>query len=309
MCLPLIRSLGALLLATLMALAVPAHAQGPVTEGQGCPSLAPVERWGKQANPADYMDSNSVFCGDFTGDGKPDAFAVVRFAMGGNNYGQDAVLFENVGGTLRVLRAVPEFFGQPDRATFSTGKVILDMTVMRPNDPRCCPSGKERREVDVATGRHRIATAAPAAASRPVAPRPATPRPAPSSPPAVLPAPRPEVAVRLPMRPGFYGEAPASCAAAARNLSGVLVTPGGFEFPKARVTVAVVTADAGRRGSFTLIERTIDDNGRPRDYASKIRVIDADGFIRLYLNPVNPRAAPVSNSYRFCSPNAPAGWK
>lgn len=297
MCLPLIRSLAALLSLMLMALAVPAHAQAPVAEGQGCPSLAPIERWGKQANPTDYMDSNSVFCGDFTGDGKPDAFAVVRFALGGNNFGQDAVLFENVGGTLRFLRAVPEFYGQPDRATFSRGKVVLDMTVMRPNDPRCCPSGKEKREVDVATGRHRVVTGAAVRPSAVPAPRPAQ-----------SPVQPPVAAAKLPMRPGYYGEAPASCAAAARDLSGMLVTPSGFAFQDIGITVVRITADAGRRGSYTAIERTTDEDGRPRDYASKIRMIDADGFIRTHPDFADPKAPPVSATYRYCSQRAPSGW-
>lgn len=294
----LIRSLAAILLLSPMLVADRASAQPAVTEGQGCPSLAPIERWGKQGNPADYMDSNSVFCGDFTGDGKPDAFAVVRVAMGANNFGQDAVLFQNVGGTLRFLRSVPEFFGQPDRATFSQGKVVLDMTIMRPGDPRCCPSGKERREVDVATGRHRVVTGVTAA--RPTVPPPPRAAQRPAQPPVAV--------AKLPMRPGYYGKAPASCAAAARDLSGMLVTPGGLAFQDIGITVVRITADAGRRGSYTAIERITDENGRPRDYASKIRMIDADGFIRTHLDFGDPKAPPVSANYRYCSAAAPAGW-
>lgn len=130
-----------------------------VAEGVGCPPIGPVARWGS-ANVVDYNNSDIVFCGDFTGDGADDAFAVIRFAMGANNFGQDAVLFQNVGGQLRFLRRVPEFYGTPGAAKFQTGKVTLDMTIMRPEDARCCPSGKELRQVDTTTGRHSALIAA-----------------------------------------------------------------------------------------------------------------------------------------------------
>lgn len=133
-----------------------------VGEGKGCPPTGPVARWGS-ANVADYMADNLIFCGDFTGDGAPDAFAVIRYALGGNNFGQEGVLFQNVGGQLRFLRRVPEFYGTPNSAKFAVGKVTLAMTVMLPTDTRCCPTGKEIREVDATSGRHwRLIDAKPA---------------------------------------------------------------------------------------------------------------------------------------------------
>jgi hypothetical protein len=136
---------------------------GGVAEDVGCPSLGPVARWGA-ANVEEYNGSNSVFCGDFTGDGMPDAFAVIRFALGANNFGQEAVLFQNVGGQLRFMRRVPEFFGTPKAAKFAVGRVTLDITTMLPTDARCCPTGKETRQVDTTTGRHwQLVDAKPAA--------------------------------------------------------------------------------------------------------------------------------------------------
>ena len=136
---------------------------GGVAEDVGCPALGPVARW-SAANVEEYNGSNSVFCGDFTGDGMPDAFAVIRFALGANNFGQEAVLFQNVGGQLRFLRRVPEFFGKPEAAKFAVGRVTLDMTTMLPTDARCCPTGKETRQIDTTTGRHwQLVDAKPAA--------------------------------------------------------------------------------------------------------------------------------------------------
>lgn len=135
---------------------------GAVEDSVGCPSLIGVQKWAA-ANIRNYDGDYSAFCGDFTGDGAKDVFAVIRSPTGGNSSYQDAVLFQNAGGQLRFLRKVPQFFGDTKRAAFAPGKVTLELTVMRPGDPRCCPSGTERREVDVATGRHAAITKAGAA--------------------------------------------------------------------------------------------------------------------------------------------------
>lgn len=124
-----------------------------VTEGVGCPPLAAVERWGR-ANVPEFNGA-TAFCGDFTGDGLADAFAILHYNfVGGNAQGQEAAVFQNAGGTLRLLRRVPAFYGQPESASFDVGRVTLEMTVMLPTDSRCCPTGKETRQVDTTTGRH-----------------------------------------------------------------------------------------------------------------------------------------------------------
>lgn len=138
---------------------------GGVVEGKGCPPTGPVARWGS-ANVQDYNGSNSIFCGDFTGDGKADAFAVIRYALGANNFGQEAVLFHNIGGQLRFLRRVPEFYGMPEAAKFAEGRITIDMTTMLPTDARCCPTGKEIHQIDTASGRHwQLVDAKPTAAA------------------------------------------------------------------------------------------------------------------------------------------------
>lgn len=150
-----------LLLATAMIFGLiadqPADAQttmaGSVEDSVGCPALTGVQSWAA-ANIKDYEGDYSSFCGDFAGDSAKDVFAVIRSPTGGNSSYQDAVLFQNIGGQMRFLRKVPQFFGETKRAAFAPGKVMLEMLVMKPGDPRCCPSGIERREVDVATGKH-----------------------------------------------------------------------------------------------------------------------------------------------------------
>jgi hypothetical protein len=134
-----------------------------VTEGVGCPSLATVERWGRANVP--QFNGATAFCGDFTGDGLPDAFAILHYDfIGGNAQGQEAALFQNAGGTLRLLRRVPEFYGQTESAVFDVGRITLQMTVLLPSDARCCPTGKETRQVDTTTGRHwQLVDAKPAA--------------------------------------------------------------------------------------------------------------------------------------------------
>lgn len=140
-----------------------------VEEGRGCPSLEPVKRWGK-ANVPRWMDADAVFCGDFNGDGAPDALAFVSYEMGGNSAGQVIALFQNSGGTLRFLRKADDIDGQAAKAGFRRGKVLAQMTVPRPGDARCCPSGVAWQEIDVATGR--AATVVAPARGRGPPPRP-----------------------------------------------------------------------------------------------------------------------------------------
>lgn len=120
--------------------------------GKSCPALGPVDAWAHR-NVKDHID-NTVFCGDFDSDGRADAIAFVNFALGGNNQGHEVVLFRNVSGTLRFLRRVRQIAGEPESAAFLPGRVILDMTTMLPDDPRCCPSGRMRVVVNVASGTH-----------------------------------------------------------------------------------------------------------------------------------------------------------
>jgi len=132
-------------------------AQNPVRTARvaasaGCPELGPIDAWAHR-NLKEHID-NTVFCGDFDSDGRADAIAFVNHALGGNNQGHDVVLFRNVGGTLRFLRRVFPIAGEPNAAAFSPGKVMLDMTTMLPEDPRCCPSGRTRVVVNVASGTH-----------------------------------------------------------------------------------------------------------------------------------------------------------
>ena len=93
-----------------------------------------------------------TFYGDFTGDGKADAMAVVYSEGEGNGFEIDALLFENAGGTFRFLKKAELFGSEPRNVRFQPGAVTLTTTMPRPGDPRCCPTGSKAWTIKVATG-------------------------------------------------------------------------------------------------------------------------------------------------------------
>lgn len=136
-----------------------ASAGVPVESGEGCPSTAPVEAMAKRLEG--YINSE-VFCGDYDGDGRADAIAFMNFSTGGNGQNFEIAVFRNVGGTLRFVRKLEGIYGQVQLAEFAPGKIAVRMMTMRPNDARCCPSGRTRVTIDVATGRFASAALSPA---------------------------------------------------------------------------------------------------------------------------------------------------
>jgi hypothetical protein len=150
----------ALAISATPAAAQPAPASGfskPVKAGQGCPALAPINRWAAQWARHEEevsLEDPSIFCGDFDGDGRADALAFINYNTGGNSTNHIVTLFRNANGQLQHLRTVDDVIGEPASASFARGRVALDMITLRPSDPRCCPSGRTRIVVNVATEAH-----------------------------------------------------------------------------------------------------------------------------------------------------------
>jgi hypothetical protein len=102
-----------------------------------------------------YAESNyevmeiKVFEGDFTGDNQPDAIAFIYYAfVGGNSFGLDVSLFENLGETLVHMRAVEKIFGtEPRDVIIGSGLIEVTTTTLKPGDPRCCPTGETRHRI------------------------------------------------------------------------------------------------------------------------------------------------------------------
>ena len=147
-----IMSLGCGLLA---APAIAAKASSPgakVKAGQGCPSLAPVDQWAHRTVKGSIV-ATQVFCGDFTNDGRPDAIAFVEYnPPGGLGIFDKIALFRGLNGKLNYLRPVKKVIGQPKDASFGSGRIVMDMLTLTDTDPACCPTGRSRVAVNVATG-------------------------------------------------------------------------------------------------------------------------------------------------------------
>ncbi|MDE2303446.1 MAG: hypothetical protein KGK11_12900 [Sphingomonadales bacterium] len=126
-----------------------------VKAGQNCPNLAPVNQWAHRVvrNDDGELLNTQVFCGDFNADGRADAVAFVHYnPKGANGIFAEIALFHNLDGRLQYLRPVKSLFGDPQDASFSAGRVVLDMLILKDTDAACCPSGRSHVAVDVATG-------------------------------------------------------------------------------------------------------------------------------------------------------------
>ena len=90
-----------------------------------------------------------VFEGDFTGDGADDAVAFIyHAAVGGNAVYLDVSLFDSEGGQLVHKLVVQDVVGSnPRDVTISPGLIEFTMTVPKPGEPRCCPTGEKRYTV------------------------------------------------------------------------------------------------------------------------------------------------------------------
>jgi len=143
-------------------IAAPAQAQPAAAAFPGCANIAPINAWARRNNYVAAANSGDVICGDFTGDGAPDAVAFLEAdeEWSGNSMPPYAViLFRNVGGRLQHLRTVstPDnmtIFGTGyEDARFEQGRIVLTHHTLTAQDSRCCPTGVTAFTINTATGR------------------------------------------------------------------------------------------------------------------------------------------------------------
>jgi hypothetical protein len=88
-----------------------------------------------------------VFYGDLTGTGTEDAIAFVYYESGGSGVRLSTWIWRERGGehSLAAAPSIDQVFGlDPRDVEFSPGRIEVTMTVPRPDDPRCCPTGQRR---------------------------------------------------------------------------------------------------------------------------------------------------------------------
>jgi hypothetical protein len=100
---------------------------------------------------ANLLPGSRITYGDFTGDGRPDAVAIVYFGFeGGNGFGLTTLLLENTPGGFAVISRPDGVAGQsPRNFRFARGRVTFITTTPRPGDPRCCPTGQREWTLDI----------------------------------------------------------------------------------------------------------------------------------------------------------------
>ena len=87
-----------------------------------------------------------VFYGDMTGIGTEDAIAFLYHPSGGNSDVLITWIWRDTENGYELARApsIEEVFGlDPRNVRFSPGRIEVTTTVMKPGDPRCCPSGEQ----------------------------------------------------------------------------------------------------------------------------------------------------------------------
>ena len=87
-----------------------------------------------------------VFYGDLTGIGTEDAIAFLYHPSGGNSDVLTTWIWRDTENGYELARApsIVEVFGlDPRNVRFSPGRIEVTTTVMKPGDPRCCPSGEQ----------------------------------------------------------------------------------------------------------------------------------------------------------------------
>lgn len=89
-------------------------------------------------------DQVHVFYGDLTGQGTKDAISFVYSPIkGANGMGLSVWIWHDRNGTYELARdATNDIFGQDPRdVQFATGRITVTTTVLKPGEPRCCPTG------------------------------------------------------------------------------------------------------------------------------------------------------------------------
>jgi hypothetical protein len=85
-----------------------------------------------------------VFYGDLTGQGTKDAISFVYSPIkGGNGVGLSVWIWHDRNGVYQLVRdAANDVFGQnPRNVQFAPGRISATTTVLKPGEPRCCPTG------------------------------------------------------------------------------------------------------------------------------------------------------------------------
>src|SRR5690606_22567245 len=87
-----------------------------------------------------------VFYGDLTGQGTKDAVAILYHPSGGNSDEIAGWLYWDTDEGYKQAPSSPleDVYGfDPRGVTLSPGRIEITMTVMKPDDPRCCPTGEK----------------------------------------------------------------------------------------------------------------------------------------------------------------------
>lgn len=108
-----------------------------------------IAAWARKVHGANLVEPATMFFGDFTGDGAPDALVFAYAESGGSAVDLRVALFRNNQGSLTYWRDHNEVRGfEPRDVRFATGTVTVTTTVLRPTDPRCCPTGSRTWTID-----------------------------------------------------------------------------------------------------------------------------------------------------------------
>lgn len=125
------------------AAAAPTHNANTATPSPGVIEAAIAER-AKQDGGSEYTEGRKTIEGDLTGDGTPDVAVLYSLggAGGGNGSASYLAAFAREAGQLK-LADTTQIAGSTQAISLKDGTVHLTLLVPGPDDPDCCPTGKE----------------------------------------------------------------------------------------------------------------------------------------------------------------------
>ncbi len=107
-----------------------------------------------QCSLASRVESVRAFYSEGASLAGDDVLAVIVYApVTGNAVVSDTLLFHRNGQDYRLVKAVSGLVGDPVAARFSEGGIVVSTRTMRPEDARCCASGRTDWTLDPARGR------------------------------------------------------------------------------------------------------------------------------------------------------------